>query len=321
MRFTVLAFLAMLGAALTFTAASPQATLALTNCSVSDTLDSEEVEFLRLINEYRQQNGRAPLQPSDNLLRAAAWKSRHMADNNYFAHDDLPIDRTWVQRLRDCGYTHNTYLGENIAAGNATAAATFEQWRNSPGHNANMLSANYAAIGIARAYSANSAYGWYWTTDFGGVADGFTPTPTPTATPTATPTPMPPPPTPSGVDSDGDGCDDARERGANPALGGQRNPSNPWDFFDTPDQNNTRDRVIALSDILRVAARFGASGNANGSPFSTPPAAPAYHPAFDRTPPGPGSMPFALGPPEGAITISDLFAIAAQFGHTCAIAP
>ena len=31
-----------------------------------------------------------------------------------------------------------------------------------------MLGANYTAIGIGRAYTAGSPYGWYWTTDFGG---------------------------------------------------------------------------------------------------------------------------------------------------------
>ena len=49
------------------------------------------------------------------------------------------------------GYTYNTYRGENIAAGNASASATFTQWRNSPTHNTNMLNANFRAIGIGRA--------------------------------------------------------------------------------------------------------------------------------------------------------------------------
>ena len=33
------------------------------------------------------------------------------------------------------------------------------------------------AIGIARVFDANSTYGWYWTTEFGGVNDGFSPPP------------------------------------------------------------------------------------------------------------------------------------------------
>ena len=69
--------------------------------------------------------------------------------------------------------TANAWLGENIAVGNGDAATTFEQWRGSPGHNANMLGVNYTTIGIGRAYNATSQYSWYWTTDFASVSDGY----------------------------------------------------------------------------------------------------------------------------------------------------
>jgi uncharacterized protein YkwD len=191
--------------------ATARHTSALTTCAADGALDSEEQAFLQLINDYRQQNGLAPLSPSDTLDGAAQWKSQNMADNSYFAHDDTPINRTWVQRIRDCGYGYNTYLGENIAAGISSAADAFSLWKNSPGHNANMLGANYSAIGIGRAYVAGSPYGWYWTTDFGGVADGYTSgsTPTPASTrtpaPTATRTPALPPASYPCLDFDRDG--------------------------------------------------------------------------------------------------------------------
>ena len=146
-------------------------------CSAETSLDSEEMEFLDLINEYRAQNELGPLMFSDTLNQAAAWKSAHMANNNYFAHDDAIINRGFVDRLRDCGYSANTWLAENIAAGNDTAEATFEQWRESVGHNSNMLNPNMVAIGIARAFNDDSTYGWYWTTEFGGVDDGISPPP------------------------------------------------------------------------------------------------------------------------------------------------
>jgi len=38
--------------------------------------------------------------------------------------------------------------GENLAAGNSTAQATFEQWKNSSGHYANMINSSYKSIGI-----------------------------------------------------------------------------------------------------------------------------------------------------------------------------
>lgn len=135
--------------------------------------DAEEQAFLTLINNYRAQNSLPPLSVSFTLSRASAWKSRHLGENAYFGHDDTPIGRSWSTRVRDCGYSYNTYIGENIAAGYGTAAQVFEGWRNSPGHNSNMLGSNYTTIGIGRVVVSGSPYGTYWTTVFGGYSDGF----------------------------------------------------------------------------------------------------------------------------------------------------
>ena len=164
---------AMLAITLIFTTghrAAPRS-LAAGDCTVDATMDSEGQAFLMLINNYRAQNSRPPLVASYMLTKASAWKSKDLGTNNYFAHDDLT--RTWSQRIRDCGYGFNTYLGENIAAGYTTAQQVFDGWKSSPGHNANMLGANYTTIGIGRVYTAGSTYGWYWTTDFGGFSDGW----------------------------------------------------------------------------------------------------------------------------------------------------
>ena len=164
------------------------------------TLDSEEQYFLTLINNYRQSNGLQPLQVSISLTNASKWFSNDMASKNYFPSDHVDsLGRGPSQRMADFGYNYNTWWGENIAAGYSAAQDTFNQWKNSPAHNSNMLNANYKVIGIGRAYGASSTYRWYWTTDFGGYVDQVLggPTPTPTVTPTPTPTPVPTPtPTP-----------------------------------------------------------------------------------------------------------------------------
>ncbi len=150
---------------------TPPRAYAAGDCTSDATLDVEERAFLARINDYRAQNGLVPLTVSYTLTRAAAWKSADLGTNAYFAHDDLT--RTWVQRIRDCAYGYNTYIGENIAAGAASAQQVFGMWKNSPGHNANMLGASYRTIGIGRHYVAGSPYGWYWTTEFGGYDDGW----------------------------------------------------------------------------------------------------------------------------------------------------
>ncbi len=145
----------------------------------------------------------------------------------------------------------------------------------------------------------------------------LTPTSTATATAAATPDGTPTPTIDPSVDTDGDGCTDAQELGSDPGLGGLRDPANFWDFFDTPDAANVRDKAINLVDIFRVANRFGATGDSGIDPLSAPLAAPAYHPAFDRGDQI-GDNLWNLGPADGAVALTDVFAIATQFGHTCA---
>lgn len=130
----------------------------------------EELEFLELINDYRADNGLGGLRISATLGAAAEHHSRDMAKYNYFSHT-LYNGRTWLQNIRSHGYTTKAATAENIAAGYRTAEKTFEQWRNSSGHNRNMLSAKYSAIGIGRASKRGSRYTYYWTTTFGSVFD------------------------------------------------------------------------------------------------------------------------------------------------------
>lgn len=138
-----------------------------TTSSTSSNLDSEEASFLNLINQYRQSKGLSPLALNQALISSAKWLSTDMASKNYFNHTDS-LGRSAFTRMAAFGYpVSSSYTGENIAAGNASAASTLAQWQNSPEHNANMLDSHYTVIGIGRAYNANSQYKWYWTTDFG----------------------------------------------------------------------------------------------------------------------------------------------------------
>lgn len=161
------------------------------DCTVADySLDAEEQAFLTLINTYRAQNGLAALTVSTNLNRAAAWLAIDMGTYRYFSHTDR-LGRDPSTRAADCGYPYGA--GENIAAGTVwdTAQEAFDAWRNSTGHNQNMLNASYRVIGIARAQVSGSPYNWYWVTDFGLTSDGSSGGTNPTATPTRTPTPLP----------------------------------------------------------------------------------------------------------------------------------
>lgn len=159
-------------------------------------MEPVEVEMLGYINDFRVQNGLAALTASQTAGAAAEHHSLNMANQNFFSHTGQD-GSTLTSRMREHGYTFNTFLGENLAAGNASALDTFVQWRDSPGHRANMLNANFSTIGIGRAFNSSSTYGYYWTTTFGGVVDGAAcgspsspgaPAPQPTTAPQPAPT-------------------------------------------------------------------------------------------------------------------------------------
>lgn len=137
---------------------------------------AEEVAFAQLLNNYRVSKGLQPLLVSDRLSDACDKHSSDMAKYRFFSHTTVKSDwfapgsSPW-DRMAACGYNYNTNKAENIAAGQATAAAVFDSWKNSPGHNTNMLSPNYKVVGISLVKLSGSPYGYYWTTDFGGYVD------------------------------------------------------------------------------------------------------------------------------------------------------
>lgn len=141
--------------------------------------DAETQDFLRLINEYRAQNGLGALALDWMLQDASAWMSEDMQGatcvGNYACSHNDTIGRSMGQRVQDFGYFYPA--GENLAWGTneklTTASQAFEGWRSSPGHNANMLYGNWTAIGIARTCIEGTCT---WVTDFGTkVVESFEP--------------------------------------------------------------------------------------------------------------------------------------------------
>jgi uncharacterized protein YkwD len=162
-------------------------------------LDTEEQAFLQLINTYRTQNGLNTLVAVAPLSAAADYHSLDMATNNYISHT-LFDGTTWSQNMTNFGYPTGGWRGEILAAGYTTGQSVFDGWKASPDHNAIMLSSNYKAIGIGRAYIPDGIfYDWYWTADFGDIVDGAavlcgaTPTATSTSSPAPTSTKTPSP--------------------------------------------------------------------------------------------------------------------------------
>lgn len=144
--------------------------------SAATAYDSEELQFLQLINDYRQEHGVGPLILSDTLAVAAEHHSDDMGKYDFFAHNTEVSSYYQVgsepwDRMAAEGYTFNTIKGENLATGTETAEEAFQAWRESPSHNAAMLDGRYRVVGIARVYEPDGNHAWFWTTDFGGAVD------------------------------------------------------------------------------------------------------------------------------------------------------
>jgi uncharacterized protein YkwD len=160
-------------------------------------LDGAEQDLVARINAFRAARSLPSLTVSDTLTAAAKWMSVDMGARNYFAHTSKD-GRSPQQRMADAGYpAFTTWTGENLAAGYTATVEVLNGWINSPGHYAVLVNPQYKAIGVGRAYTAGSTYGWYWTADFGGVVDGARAAPVARATtvpaPVASAAPPPPP--------------------------------------------------------------------------------------------------------------------------------
>lgn len=104
-------------------------------------------QIVELTNIARWENGQLPpLKYNAQLEAAANGHSIAMGQRDFFMHCDPDTGKAFNVRIGDAGYAYWA-AAENIAAGNGTAAATMNQWMNSAGHRANILSTSYNELG------------------------------------------------------------------------------------------------------------------------------------------------------------------------------
>lgn len=126
--------------------------------------DELTAEVVRLVNVERAKEGLAPLGTYESLTAAAQIRAGEIV--NLFSHT-RPDGSSCFTAMDETGAKTGAFTyGENIAAGNATAAATVEQWMNSPGHRANILNPDYTHIGVG--YDVGGTYRHNWVQMFVG---------------------------------------------------------------------------------------------------------------------------------------------------------
>lgn len=134
------------------------------NPVVSDGNYIAEIEqaIFERVNSERAAAGLPALSYNTTMENYARIKSKDMGDNGYFSHEDLQGNLITEQMKAD-GVTYKAW-GENIAyiqgvSGNSTLATQFmDNWMNSSGHRANILSTNFSSIGIGVYKIGNKYY-------------------------------------------------------------------------------------------------------------------------------------------------------------------
>jgi uncharacterized protein YkwD len=120
---------------------------------------------LKLVNDFRQANGRGPLTANAAISAASTTYAETMARANTFSHTG-PDGSTAERRLAAAGY-RGRFRGEAIAAGQTSAEAVVTSWINSPSHRAILLDPTAVEVGIGYTPASGGSYGTYWVLNTG----------------------------------------------------------------------------------------------------------------------------------------------------------
>jgi uncharacterized protein YkwD len=133
-----------------------------------------ESELINLINSHRKSNGLKALELDTNLIKASLIQSDYMVSINKVTHKNSKVGfETMTQRIK---YFYKGSYGvslENACTGslylcfrndNSPAQQIFNLWKDSPGHNQNMLNPKVNKIGLTLSRGPGREY-FYATMD------------------------------------------------------------------------------------------------------------------------------------------------------------
>lgn len=139
------------------------------SAGMAATAPRETDELLARINAYRAAGARCgsqamaavrPLAWDAALERAAAVQAQHLARIDDVTHTGADGSNV-SQRVSAQGYEWG-HVGENVAAGKDSAAATLAQWMASPGHCRNLMGPQFERVAVAWHHSPGTTYKHYW---------------------------------------------------------------------------------------------------------------------------------------------------------------
>jgi Uncharacterized protein with SCP/PR1 domains len=139
---------------------APERGAAITSASTADAAAAA-----RIISTYRAANGLPPVTVNSKLNEAALAQARENAAAGRLDHGNFSA-RMYKFDIRGAS-------AENLTAGSDDVAAAITRWKNSPGHNSNLLMREARQIGLARV-TTTSGYRTYWALVLASDQSGLT---------------------------------------------------------------------------------------------------------------------------------------------------
>lgn len=118
-----------------------------------------------LINQYRADNGLKPLKLDAELTSAAKAHARDLAKWDRISHYGSDGSNPW-DRVKRSGYKARL-AAENVGTGQVSFKEVLRGWKNSEGHNKNLLLADAEHMGIALVYDPKTEFKSFWALVFG----------------------------------------------------------------------------------------------------------------------------------------------------------
>jgi uncharacterized protein YkwD len=114
-----------------------------------------------VINAYRKEKGLKPLKLNPELTEAAKNHSRDLAKWDRISHYGSDGSNPW-DRVKRVGYKARL-AAENVGTGQIDFNEVIKGWKDSPGHNKNLLLGDAEHMGIALVQDPKSEFKSFWT--------------------------------------------------------------------------------------------------------------------------------------------------------------
>lgn len=114
-----------------------------------------------VINAYRKEHGLKPLKLSPELTEAAKAHARDLAKWDRISHYGSDGSNPW-DRVKRAGYKARL-AAENVGTGQIDFNEVMNGWKDSPGHNKNLLLPDADHMGVALVQDPKTEFKAFWT--------------------------------------------------------------------------------------------------------------------------------------------------------------